>query len=156
MPLIDWITFTLENRVATAQQGSFRAEKGITKGCPQGGILSPYIWNLLMDDLLRMFPNIHSTFVIVYADDVMLLGIGIDETTIIDNLRRDVKILQEWALKHNLSFSPTKTKLMLFSNKRQQSKPTLQIGGVDVAWVDEHKYLGMLIDNKLNTIIIKL
>ena len=150
MPLIDWITFTLENRVATAQQGSFRAEKGITKGCPQGGILSPYIWNLLMDDLLRMFPNIHSTFVIVYADDVMLLGIGIDETTIIDNLRRDVKILQEWALKHNLSFSPTKTKLMLFSNRRQQSKPTLQIGGVDVAWVDEHKYLGMLIDNKLN------
>ena len=150
MSLVDWISFTLENRVAMAQQGSFRAEKGITKGCPQGGILSPYIWNLLMNDLISMFPNIHSTFVIVYADDVMLLGIGIDEKTVIDNLKRDVKILQEWALKHQLSFSPSKTKLMLFSRRRQQIKPKLKIAGVEVDWVDSHKYLGMYIDNKLS------
>ena len=51
-----------------------------------------------MNDLISMFPNIHSTFVIVYADDVMLLGIGIDEKTVIDNLKRDVKILQECGL----------------------------------------------------------
>ena len=38
---------------------------------------------------------------------------------------------------------------MMFSNRRQQTKPTLQIGGVDVAWVDK-QYLGMLIDNKIN------
>ena len=150
MPLTEWIYNSLKARVATAQQGSFRAEKTITKGCPQGGILSPYIWNLIMDDLLKMFPNLHSTFVIVYADDVMLLGIGIDEKIVVENLKKDVTILQRWAEKHKLSFSPSKTKLMLFSRRRHQVKPNLKIGGVDVDWVDVHKYLGMHLDSKLN------
>ena len=74
MPLTEWIYNSLKTRVATAQQGSFRAEKRITKGCPQGGILSLYLWNLIMEDLLNMFPELHSTFVIVYADDVLLLS----------------------------------------------------------------------------------
>ena len=34
MPLTEWIYNSLKTRVATAQQGSFRAEKRITKGCP--------------------------------------------------------------------------------------------------------------------------
>ena len=149
MPLTEWIYNSLSNRAATAQQGSYTAGKKITKGCPQGGILSPYIWNLIMDDLMKMFPKLHSTYVIIYADDVMLLGIGIDEQVVIDNLKKDVKTLQSWAEKHKLSFSPSKTKLMLFSRRRQQVKPELKMGGVAVDWVDNHKYLGMHIDSKL-------
>merc|ERR1712035_102588 len=87
-----WIVNSLINRDAVAKQDSFSVKKNIEKGCPQGGILSPYIWNLIMDDLLKMFPNLHSTFVIVYADDVMLLGIGIDEKIVVENLKKDVTI----------------------------------------------------------------
>ena len=150
MPLTEWIYNSLKTRVATAQQGLFRAEKRITKGCPQGGILSPYLWNLIMEDLLNMFPKLHSTFVIVYADDVLLLGIGIDEKIVVENLRKDMNILQRWAEKHKLNFSPSKTKLMLFSRRRQLIKPSFKIGEVEVSWVDDHKYLGMHLDYKLN------
>ena len=150
MPLMQWITNSLQNRIVLAQQGFHKLSKLVTKGCPQGGILSPYLWNLIMDDLLRMFPDIHSTYVIVYADDVMILGIGIDEKVIVDNLKRDIQILQTWASKHKLNFSPSKTKLMLFSRRRNQIKPELKIGDQVIDWVEEHKYLGMKLDNKLS------
>ena len=150
MPLTQWITNTLKSRIVTATQGFHKASKAVTKGCPQGGILSPYLWNLIMDDLLRMFPNLHSTYVIVYADDVMILGIGIDEKIIVDNLKRDIVILQTWARKHKLNFSPSKTKLMLFSRRKERIQPELKIGDQVISWVDDFKYLGMHLDNKLN------
>ena len=150
MPLTQWIVNSLSSRIVTAQQGFHKSSKTVTKGCPQGGILSPYLWNLIMDDLLKMFPNLHSTYVIVYADDVMLLGIGIDEKTIVDNLRRDVGILQNWANKHSLNFSPSKTKLMLFSRRTEKIRPVLKIGDQEIDWVEDHKYLGMHVDCKLN------
>ena len=39
---------------------------------------------------------------------------------------------------------------MLFSRRRQLIKPSFKIGEVEVSWVDDHKYLGMHLDYKLN------
>jgi hypothetical protein len=46
--------------------------KDATMGCPQGSVLGPALWNLLMDDLLRLpFPGRVS--VVAYADDLTVL-----------------------------------------------------------------------------------
>ena len=131
-----WIVNSLINREAVATQDSFSVKKNIEKGCPQGGILSPYIWNLIMDDLLGMFPKIHPTEVVCYADDVMLLGVGIDEDMIVRNLRRDMIKLEEWAEKHRLNFSPHKTKMILFSRRRIKVKPILRLKKTPIEWVE--------------------
>ncbi|GBO98509.1 Retrovirus-related Pol polyprotein from type-1 retrotransposable element R1 [Eumeta japonica] len=46
--------------------------KRSTMGCPQGSVLDPTLWNVLLDDLLRLsFPA--GVKVVAYADDVTIL-----------------------------------------------------------------------------------
>ena len=43
----------------------------ILLGCPQGSILSPFLWNILLEELLNLsFPFLFS--IIAYADDIVL------------------------------------------------------------------------------------
>ena len=67
-------------------------------------IISPHNWNLIM------FPKIHSTEVTAYADDLTIVGIGIDEKTVADNIKSDIRCLQVWGRnRRSLVFSPSKT-----------------------------------------------
>ena len=149
-PICKWIEHSLKDRTAIAMQDSFEAKKKVNRGCPQGGILSPYIWNLIMEDLLNMVPKTHPTEVICYADDVMILGTGIDEQTIVDNLKRDIKMLETWANKHRLRFSPSKTKMILFSRRRNKKKPVLKLYNTQIEWVESFRYLGLTLDSRLS------
>ncbi len=60
-------SFLLNRKVyITHKESSF--EKTVNLGCPQGGVLSPFLWNFMMDDLLRLvFP--FPCKLIAYADD---------------------------------------------------------------------------------------
>lgn len=43
----------LEHRRVTLQGNCISQSRNITKGCPQGSILGPDLWNFVMDTLLR-------------------------------------------------------------------------------------------------------
>jgi hypothetical protein len=42
------------------------------RGCPQGGVLSPLLWSLVVDDLLWEL-NSNGHYTVVYADDIAIL-----------------------------------------------------------------------------------
>jgi hypothetical protein len=48
---IQWIRATLEGRLATATLGGFPRSVEVSRGCPQGGVLSPLLW-CLVDELI--------------------------------------------------------------------------------------------------------
>jgi hypothetical protein len=50
--IIRWIQATLEGRWATATLGGFSRSKVVARGYPQGGILSPLLWCLVVDELI--------------------------------------------------------------------------------------------------------
>ena len=54
--------------------GNTKINRTINKGCPQGEVLSPFQWNLLLDVLLQKFNN--SDNIQAFADDLSLLSIG--------------------------------------------------------------------------------
>ena len=58
----------------------------------------------------------------------------------------------EWCNNNYLDLNVNKTKEMIidFRTSNQTKIPTLTIGGADVERVQEYKYLGTIIDNKLN------
>ncbi|CAB4045425.1 Hypothetical predicted protein, partial [Paramuricea clavata] len=79
--LVVWYETLLRQRMVEANLQGVRARISPSMGSPQGGVLSPLVWNLVMDSLLRQFyysnDGTRRTNVPVeaigYADDVLLL-----------------------------------------------------------------------------------
>ncbi|UYV73755.1 hypothetical protein LAZ67_11000746 [Cordylochernes scorpioides] len=61
-----------DNRKIRYRYTSIEVQKTLSKGCPQGGPISPTIWNIIMNDLLCKYtePNIE---IIGYADDITVI-----------------------------------------------------------------------------------
>jgi hypothetical protein len=49
--IVRWFKATLEGRQAIAMLGSFSRSVAVSRGCPQGGVLSPLLWCLVVDEL---------------------------------------------------------------------------------------------------------
>ena len=148
--LKDWIEHMLKNRKVTVYMGDSSANKELNRGTPQGGILSPTIFNIDTEDGLSRIPEKGPTEGHGYADDIKLIGTGIDENAIATNIQKDLRSLEGWAGENALAFNPNKTKVMIFTRKRQVKKPKIYLQGVELEYVEEFKYLGITIDNKLN------
>jgi hypothetical protein len=60
-----------------------RVTKQLTRGTPQGGVLSPLCWNLPFDEILKEI-DVPPLTVVGFADDVAILATGPDPTTLIE------------------------------------------------------------------------
>jgi hypothetical protein len=63
--IVRWVKATLEGRQAIAMLGSLSRSVAVSRECPQGGVLSPLLWCLVVDELLArlsgggLFTRIH-------------------------------------------------------------------------------------------------
>ena len=149
--ILKWTSDMLSNRTISASLNRVIVKKKSSRGCPQGGLLSgPILWNGDMRDLVSRFPKVHSTDREIFADDILNIGKGICEFTVARIIQQDIQILEKWALDHNLKFNTGKTKLMLFTNRRNFTKPPIYLYGERLEYVREMRYLGVTLDDKLS------
>jgi hypothetical protein len=87
--IVWWIRATLEGCMAIATLNGSSVGLTISRGCPQGGVLSPLLWCLVVDDLLTRLSG-GGVFIQGYADDICLLAVGKFPNT--------VSGLMQWAL----------------------------------------------------------
>jgi retron-type reverse transcriptase len=78
-----WIDFMLRSRSVFVDIRRVSVHMSVRRGCPQGGILSPLLWNMVTDSLLNWLGNCNC-FVQDFADDVVILISGKFLTTICD------------------------------------------------------------------------
>ena len=147
--LIGWIGHMLRNRTLEVTMGRTTVRRRITRGCPQGGVLSPLLWNAVVDELLWEFDSL-PTHLQAYADDLTALLTGFDLSIMEEQAQQTINRMVNWAAEHDLRFSCLKTELVMFTNKRKWrwSSP-LQMYGVDLKFGQTAKYLGVLLDAKL-------
>jgi hypothetical protein len=50
--IVLWIRATQEGHLAAAAVNGSTMRDAVSRGCPQGGILSPLLWCLVVDDLI--------------------------------------------------------------------------------------------------------
>jgi hypothetical protein len=67
--IVRWVRATQEGRRATAALGGVSRSIAVAKGCPHGGILSPLLWSLVVDELLVGL-NQGGIYAQGYADDI--------------------------------------------------------------------------------------
>lgn len=110
-------------------------------GVPQGGVLSPLLFNVIMSDI----PNYESINLYIFADDITISCMGPDATHVENKLQRYIDKLQEWFNRWKFSVNVNKTKWHFFTRKKIQA-PKLKCNGNEIETVKKQKLLGVTFD----------
>jgi hypothetical protein len=78
----------------------------VAKGCPQGGVLSPLLWDLVADNLLATLNN-QGYYTQGYADDIVILILGKHANTLSELMQRALEIVEGWCLKEKQQVNPS-------------------------------------------------
>ena len=130
--------------------GVSNIQKIATRGTPQGGVLSPLLWNININTLLKAM-EMTCCKTVAYADDVAVVATGKDLNILSEILESALNLLAKWCQGCGLGVNPTKTELVLFTRRYRIPKfNTPRINGVSLSLSNEAKYLGLILDSKLN------
>ena len=72
MGICSWINHMLTSRIASAEVAGSSVTRLVSRGTPQGGVISPLLWLLVVDVILKKLED-EGTTVIGYADDLAIL-----------------------------------------------------------------------------------
>ncbi len=148
--IIRWYMNLLRGRQVTAEVQGISSKVVPARGSPQGGVLSPLIWNLIMDELLVSFKR-GPVKAIGYADDVLLYVTGRFPLTLAELIQPELDRVVKWGKTNGLSFNPLKTNAVLFTrNKRKIPKPVVTMGDKALELQSSFKYLGVEIQSNLS------
>ena len=127
---------------------------GVSNGVRQGGILSPYLFNVYMDELSSLLNKyqtgcyVGDTIVnhLMYADDLVVIApsaVG---------LQRLLDVCCEFGLSHDVKYNALKSCVMCCRSNllRDVRAQEFYMGGILINKVDKAKYLGHFISEDLS------
>ena len=145
---LKWFQSYLENRQQyVTYNGETSNMQKIQCGVPQGSILGPLLFLIYINDLANVCSH---TMPIFFADDSNLFLNGTDPTNIEAKLNNELAQIAEWLKVNKLALNIDKTSCMLFGNKKGYSKVKFCLQGKQITQVSTIKFLGVMIDEKLN------
>ena len=139
----------VSNRVVTTNFASFEASQGVNRGIPQGGALSPHIFNIIIRTLLSELQEAKLSFeYLVFADDILLLVHDTSYERIEATIQRDLPTLCNLAAKHSLFLNTDKTQYMRYTNrlKFKSIDPLTLSDGVSLPSVSSLTVLGVTLE----------
>lgn len=145
----------LSDRTATIEGKQHRVSKKISKGCPQGSVLGPDLWNLVLDELLHQIQSIMDTMedrgsrVVAYADDLALIISGESSRDLERKCTIILNKITEWCEASKLEIAPEKSE-WIFAKGDLKRNPTIKIGNKNIRKGDSVRYLGVHFGKKLN------
>ena len=142
--MLSWIEEYLHGREFQYLIGNSRSDSApMERGLPQGSILSPTLFNMMIADI----PHPGRITVYEYADDIAISVTSPDLQEATNLIQDAIAQIVDWATKWNLLINPEKTKAMCFTKKKVlEHLPTLKLQDADIEWVRTFKYLGLTFD----------
>jgi hypothetical protein len=113
-----WIRAMLESRTIIATLSGETLRVSAAGGCPQGGVLLPLLWSLVVNDLLREL-NDKGYYTIGYADDIAILIQGKFPSTVSEYIQMALYTVQRWCERTDLPINPDKKVLVPFTRREQ-------------------------------------
>lgn len=122
----------------------FSNECIVENGKPQGSIISPILFLIMINDVFKDLQN---------SVNVALFGAmwkrGRHVEYIVNKMQQSVDAVQKWALEWGFRISFDKTKTVFFTRKNISIDLKLKIAGSELERVECFKYLGLWFDKRL-------
>jgi len=115
-PIVGLIHTMLTSRVVYSTMGSVHSTRNVSRETPQGGVLSPLLWVLVVNKLLSLLEEV-GTKVVAYADGVVILLQGKFPQTFCNLMETALSTLSRWTADCGLRVKPEKTELVVFTRK---------------------------------------
>ena len=138
----------MRHRTVQVELNGEKIKREVVKGNLQGGILSLFLWNCVLNSLLIDLRN-RGFHVQACADDVAILVTGTNMLWIKGKAQKALNIASNWAHNQELQFSSKKTEIVLFTNKSKPAFGSLRLNGRQLEISKEATLLGITLDTKL-------
>ena len=140
-----WISNFLKHRAQRVVVGGEHSTwTEVVSGVPQGTVLGPLLFLTYINDL----PDNLKSSVRLFTDDCVLYH-EIQNEIDSEELQSDLDTLVQWEKDWQLSFNPSKCRIMRFTHARSPKHFEYKLGNSVLSETDGHPYLGVHISNKL-------
>ena len=120
----------------------------VVLGLPQGSNLGPLLFNVFINDITYIIEGKK----ILFADDGVFYVTANTFEECIGKIIKLITELSEYLKNNRLIPNTEKTKLMLITPRPTDDLPDIYFNGTKLDWVSSIRYLGIILDNKLNFI----
>lgn len=141
--ILGWLfSYLTDRKFKVIVEGETSNERQITSSVPQGAVLSPTLFNILLSDLAKIPEVNYSEF----ADDLALYYSGNDVQLVVNKVQEALSAVNDWANTWGQKLNINKTKAMYFTNKRTYPN-TIKLNGNEIEYIAKHKFLGLIFDS---------
>ena len=148
--IVRLLLFWYRNQVMNIRWGSSLSDHfAVLNGVRQGGILSPLLFNVYMDDLTH---RLNRSGIGCRLGGVSLNNFGYaDDMSIVapspGGLQKLIRICEQYAIEHDIIYNVKKSVCMLVKSKKVQflKNPTIMLCGAEMTYVDSYSYLGCIL-----------
>ena len=145
--MLRWLCEYFKNRkIQVRVQGHCSDKVEIKAGTPQGAVLSPLLFNIMMADM----PDSKFVEKHIYADDITVTCCGKTTREVKKNLQQYLKDLFEWTETWGFQWNIGKTFMQHFTRRRMQC-PIIRVQNQVVKYKKKHTILGLIFDSPLLT-----
>lgn len=136
-------------------EGNTITQRSIYCGVPQGSVLGPTLFNVVMAKVHRT-PYYKDLKIISYADDILMISGINDLETDTQKINDTAENLSSVLKSAGLSFNSEKTQSLLISSKHDKNsvkqciETKVRVDKCNVKVEKELKYLGVILDEKLS------
>ena len=117
-------------------------------GVPQGSILSPMLFNLKINNIMKSVSN--NANASLFVDDFAVYIEGKHLKHLERSMQLCINKIQKWVAENGFKFSISKTTCVHFHKQRIYTEPTLHLDGQAIPVKDEVKFLGLILYKKLD------
>ena len=141
--LYNWMIDYLNERTFQVRIGTCLSEnRKFKSGVPQGAILSPILFNIMLSDI----PEMKQINIYCYADDITISCSGPNLKEVKQTIQKYINLLSEYFQKWGMSVSEDKTKMQIFTKNKNPSTCTIKLKNKTIPLVKNKKLLGLIID----------
>ena len=145
--LAAWTINYLTDRPQYVRLGGCLSDEVVcSTGAPQGTVLAPFLFTLYTSDFIYNSDGVHLQ---KFSDDTAIVGCVSEDNDL--EYRSVIMDFVRWCGLNFLQINATKTKEMIVDFRRKPPHtPPVNIQGLNIDIVEDYKYLGVHLNNKLD------